>query len=464
MLVTGAGIPIDKFIRQAFSSKCRVIFLIPVLAALCFWCPSSRAAQAATNAAAGQSTTQAQPAQTAAPIVRYTLPPEKLRQSVALARTGRRLYFAEFFWGLLVLLVILRTGLAAKFRDWALGASRWRIFQAVIFCPLLLLTLDIANLPFRVWGHAIVRSYNLSVQGWPSWILDWMKAEGITLVLATVAGWLLYELIQRSPRRWWMGAWVAALLLVIIGAYAEPLIIEPLFYDYKPLAASHPELVQQVERVVARAGITIPEDRILEMAASAKLNELNAYVTGIGSSKRVVFWDTILARTNESQSLAVFGHELGHYALNHVWKGIALSAIGLGVSLPFLAWLYAIVLHKWGSIWYAKVPQGWDSLAVLLLLIFVLQFASTPIDNALSRYFEHQADLYGLEVIHGIVPDAPQVTAQVNQILGETNLEEPEPSRLTVFWFYTHPPIADRITFALQYDPWSQGRQPEFIH
>ena len=464
MLVTGLGIPQNKINRQRISGKRGVILFVVILTALCICSPTSRAAQVAGNAVTGQPAVQAQPAQTVAPVVRYTLPPEKLRQAVALARTGRRLYFAEFFWGLLVLLAILRTGLAAKFRDWALGASRWRIFQAIIFCPLLLLTLDITNLPFRVWGHAIVRSYNLSVQGWPSWILDWMKAEGITLVLATVAGWLLYELIQRSPRRWWMGAWVAALLLVIVGAYAEPLIIEPLFYDYKPLAASHPELVNQVEKVVARAGVTIPEDRILEMAASAKLNELNAYVTGIGSSKRVVFWDTILARTNEGQSLAVFGHELGHYALNHVWKGIALSAIGLGVALPFLAWLYAIVLSKWGSIWYAKIPQGWDSLAVLLLLISVLQFASTPLDNALSRYFEHQADLYGLEVIHGIVPDAPQVTAQVNQILGETNLEEPEPSRLTVFWFYTHPAIADRIAFALQYDPWSEGRQPEFIH
>jgi len=450
--------------QQKHSHARDTILCAIAFTALCLFSASSCAARAAGNAGAAQSTVQGQSAQTVAPVVRYTLPPEKLRQAVALARTGRRLYFAEFFWGLLVLLAILRTGLAAKFRDWALGASRLRILQAIIFCPLLLLTLDIASLPFRVWGHQVLRSYNLSVQGWLSWILDWMKAEGITLALATVAGWVLYELIERSPRRWWMGAWVAALLLVVAGAYAEPLIIEPLFYDYMPLAATHPELVQQVEKVVARANMTIPEDRILEMAASAKLNELNAYVSGIGSSKRVVFWDTTLARTNEAQALAVFGHELGHYALNHVWKGIALTAVGLGISLPFLAWLYAIVLRKWGSIWYAKAPQGWDSLAVLLLLVSALQFASTPIDNALSRYFEHQADLYGLEVIHGIVPDAAQVTAQVNQILGEADLEEPEPSRLTVFWFYTHPPIGDRIAFALHYDPWSQGREPEFIH
>jgi hypothetical protein len=101
---------------------------------------------------------------------------------------------------------------------------------------------------------------------------------------------------------------------------------------------------------------------------------------------------------------------------------------------------------------------------VLLLLILVFQFATTPVDNAVSRYIEHQADVFGLEVIHGIVTDSPQVAAEAFQILGEANLEEPDPSPAVVFWFYTHPPIADRIGFALSYDPWSTGGSPQFIH
>lgn len=398
-----------------------------------------------------------------APITQYTLSPEKLRQAEALARTGRRFYFAEFFWGLFVLMFVIRAGWAAKFREWAERVSRFRLFQAAIFIPLLLLTLDLASLPFHAWGHSILRRYGLSVQGWLSWMLDWMKAEAITLLLATFAGWVLYELIRRSPRRWWMGAWAAAVLLLIIGVYAEPLIVEPLFYDFRPLAATHPQLTQDVEQTVARAGVPIPEARILEMVASSKLNELNAYVSGIGGSKRVVFWDTLLARMNEPQALSVFGHELGHYVLNHVWKGIALSAIGLGVALPLLAWVFAGVLHRWESMWYVRAPGGWDSLAALLVLITILQFAATPIDSAVSRYFEHQADVFGLEVIHGTVPNSPQVAAQAFQILGETNLEEPNPSRLTVFWFYDHPPIAGRLDFALHYDPWSRGQAPEFV-
>lgn len=399
-----------------------------------------------------------------APVTHYTLPPEKLRQAVALARTGRRLYFAEFFTGLLALLIILRVGWAAKLRDWATRATRRTFLQAAIFCPLLVLTLDLARLPFHIWGHAVLRGYGLSVQGWISWLLDWMKEEAITLVIATLAGWLLYKLIRHSPRRWWMGAWAAAVLLIIAGFYVEPLVIEPLFYDFRPLAESHPQLVRDVEQTIARVGVVIPEDRILEMIASSKVNELNAYVSGIGSTKRIVFWDTLLARTDEPQTLSVFGHELGHYVLGHAWKGIVLSAIGLGISLPILAWLFAAVLRKWESLWYVRAPQDWTSLAVLLLLILVFQFAATPVDNAVSRYIEHQADVFGLEVIHGIVTDSPQVAAEAFQILGEANLEEPDPSPAVVFWFYTHPPIADRIGFALSYDPWSTGGSPQFIH
>jgi STE24 endopeptidase len=398
------------------------------------------------------------------PVTHYTLSPEKTKQSTALARTGRRLYFAEFFWGLLVLWLVLRTGWAAKLRDWATRAAPNSFVQAAIFCPLLILTLDLAALPLHAWTHSVLRGYGLSVQGWGSWLLDWMKAEGITLVLATIAGWVLFKLIRRSPRRWWIGAWVAAVLAIIIGVYAEPLIIEPLFFDFHPLAESHPQLVRDVQQTIARAGVTIPENRILEMDASQKLNETNAYVSGIGNARRVVFWDTLLAHTNEAQALSVFGHELGHYVLGHLWKGIVLNAIGLAISLPLLAWLFAGTLRKWESIWYVRPPQDWTSLAVLLLLISILQFAATPIVNGVSRYIEHEADVYGLEVIHGIVPNSQQVAAQTDQILGETNLEEPDPSRYAVFWFYTHPPIAERLKFALDYDPWSASQPTEFIH
>jgi hypothetical protein len=209
----------------------------------------------------------------AAPITQYTLSPEKTRQAQALARTGRRLYFAEFFWSLLILWLSLRTGWAAKIRDWATRAASNTFVQAAIFCPLLVLTLDFTALPLHAWAHSVLIGYGLSVQGWSSWLLDLMKSEAIDIILATFAGWILFLLIRRSPRRWWIGAWVGAVLLIIVGVYVAPLVIEPLFYDFHPLSDSHPQLVRDVEQTIARAGISIPENRILEMVASQKLNE-----------------------------------------------------------------------------------------------------------------------------------------------------------------------------------------------
>jgi STE24 endopeptidase len=402
-------------------------------------------------------------ATTAAPITQYSLPPEKERQAIELNRAGRRIFFAEFLTEAIVLLLLLRSGGAARIRDWAERASRRPVVQAVVFWPLLLLTLSAANLPFRIWGHVLVRSYGLSVQGWFSWALDWIKAEAISIAVVAFVGWRASALIRRAPRRWWLGAWAASLPLMILGVYAEPLVVEPLFNDFRPLAETHPTLAQKVQQTAARAGIAIPQSQILEMNASRKLNWVNAYVAGIGNSKRVVFWDTLLTRTDESGALFTFGHELGHYALNHAWKYIGICALGMAIGFPLLAWLFGAVLRRYGDRWRIRAPHDWVALAALLLLVIVAQVTLMPLQNVITRHFEHQADVFGLELLHGAVPDAPQAAARMLQVLGETNLEEPSPSSWNVFWFYSHPPIARRINFALHYDPWSAGQPPQFI-
>jgi Zn-dependent protease with chaperone function len=398
-----------------------------------------------------------------ATVTGYTLSPGKLQASIDLARIGRELYFAEFAMSIVALLALLRLGVIAKFRDWAEAVSRFRIVQAAVFTFLLLLTLHIFFLPLHARGHMLVLHYNLSVQSWSSWLADNLKGELITIAIGALLAWVAFAFLRRSPRHWWIGVWCIAVPLTVAGAFLEPLVVEPMFYDFRPLAASHAELTRKIEEVSARAGVQIPPDRIYEMLASRKLNELNAYVTGIGASKRVVMWDTLLAKMNDDEALFVFGHELGHYVLGHVWKGIALGAISLAFGLWLLARVLGWSIAKWGAAFGIRGLADWPSLALLWLLASLLIFFSTPLTSAVSRYTEHQADQFGLEVIHGVVPDAPQVAAQSDQILGEVDLEEPEPSPLAVFWFYDHPPIATRIQFSLHYDPWSQGRAPEFI-
>jgi STE24 endopeptidase len=174
-------------------------------------------------------------------------------------------------------------------------------------------------------------------------------------------------------------------------------------------------------------------------------------------------WDTSIQRLSEDEILFVFGHEMGHYVLGHVRDGILFSC---AVLLFFLYFAYRVLhwtLARWGETWAIRGPDDLASLPVLILLLTAFGFLFTPISNVYSRHLEHQADQYGLEVIHGLVPDAPVVAAHAFQILGEVDLEEPNPSPAVKFWFYNHPPLDERMRFAQTYDPWSQGRAPEFV-
>ena len=389
--------------------------------------------------------------------------PNERTKAIAYARARHQLYFLNFAYSIVALLLLLRWRVAPKFRDWAERATRNRFLQACVFAPAFLLTIDLLSLPGGMIGHWLARRFGQSIQSWGSWSLDWAKGEVLGLALGVCLVWLLYAVMRRSPRRWWIYAWFASLPILVFLVFVSPLVVEPLFFHFTPLAASDPELAAQLERVVARAGQDIPETRMYVMNASSKLNALNAYVTGLGASERVVVWDTTIAQMTTPQIVFVFGHEMGHYVLGHIRKGIAFGSAALLVFLFAGARVLEWAIGRCGRGWEIRGVDDWASLPAALLLIVLFSFAFTPIDNAYSRHLEHQADQYGLEVVHGILPDAPQVAAQSFQILGEVDLEEPNPSWLVKAWFYTHPPIGERIAFAHNYDPWDHGQAPAFV-
>jgi Zn-dependent protease with chaperone function len=190
---------------------------------------------------------------------------------------------------------------------------------------------------------------------------------------------------------------------------------------------------------------------------------LNAYVSGVGASKRVVVWDTTIAKMNTGQILFVFGHEMGHYVLGHLWMGMGLACLGILVFLFVAYHLLHRVLARWGPRWSIRSLDDWASLPVLILTMSLFSFIGTPVSSAFSRMMEHNADIYGLEVIHGVVPDSAQVAAQSFHILGEVGLSDPDPSPFIEFWMYDHPSIRDRVKFAAEYDPWGKGAAPQYV-
>jgi Zn-dependent protease with chaperone function len=379
----------------------------------------------------------------------YTLPPDKLVQAVQFAHARYVLYFGGLAISALVLLAMIRLKLV----------HRLRRFHPVVIVSVVVFLAALFDLPAEMYGHSLSLRYHISIESWPSWFWDWCKEQIVSIVIALAVLLPFYALLRRSPRRWWLYAWLVSLPVMLVSVYADPLILEPLFNQFDPLSATHPELLDPIEKLLHRAGVTIPADYLFEMKASAKTNSLNAYVSGFGPSRRVVLYDTIIRKEEGPPLLTTIGHELGHYVLEHIPKGLA-----FGAALLLAALLLLFYLMPWATrLCGVSSVADWSSLPVLLLLVLLLSFLGEPIGNAYSRRQEHQADVFSLEVTHGVIPNPGQAAADAFQIEGETDLEEPDPKPLIVFWLYTHPPVAERLRFSLEYDPWSTGRHPQFV-
>jgi len=393
----------------------------------------------------------------------YTLSHARYEKAVAYSRAGYTLYFVWVALGLTVVWIFLRFGVAAAMRDFAERLTENRFLQGLVFIPILLIATNLFELPAMLYWHSLSLEYQQSVQGWGSWMYDWAKEEALVVGAALILGSILLYLIRRNPRRWWLHFWICALPIFFFVFFISPWFIDPLFFQYEPLERTNPELVTAIEKVTQRAGLSISRDRMFLMRASAKTNQINAYVTGVGASKRVVVWDNTINKTSLNETLFVFGHEAGHYVLGHVRNSF------LALSLAFLIAMYLCfktlhaLLGKWGAVWRIYGPQDLSSLAVMLLIFKAFTFLGTPIESAYSRVQEHHADVFGLEVIHGIVPNSGEVAAHAFQVMGEEDLSDPNPPPFITFWLYSHPPLAERLVFAHTYDPWSKNQEPRYV-
>ena len=413
----------------------------------------------ASPSAAGSSNS----AENQAILLNYSPPRENARRAAAYSAAHYHHYFVNTLYGWLVLLVLLHWRVAPKYRGWAERISSRRLVQLILYAPILLLTVAVLSLPSDIWDESLQHRFGLSVQSWKSWSGDWVTNQIIALIIGTILVGILYAVIRRSAQRWWFYFWLASIPVLLLIFYLQPIIIDPLFFKFTSLEATHPELVVAMEKVVHHGGMEIPPERMFEMNASTKTTGLNAYVTGFGGSKRAVVWDTTIKSASTDETLFVFGHEMGHYVLLHIPKEITIDAIIL-LFLLYLGYrLSHWALAKWGPNWGIRSLDDWASLPMLMLLLSVLAFFATPALFAVSRYFEHEADRYGLEVIHGIVPNQSQVAAHYFEKSGEINLADPNPGTFIKIWMFDHPTRPERVRFAATYDPWSQG-EPRYVH
>lgn len=393
----------------------------------------------------------------------YTLSHDRYVKAVAYSRAGYTLYFVSVFASCLCLLLLLQFGIVAKLRNFTESVSDKRWVQGLVFVPLLFILVDLADLPVSIYWHSLSLRYEQSVQRWGSWFWDWVKGEVLQIAFGILLVMILFAVMRWSPRRWWIYFWFPAAIILAGIVLISPLVIDPWFNTFEPLSQNHPSLVASIEKLTRRGGDPVPPERMFLMLASKKTNAINAYVTGLGKSKRVVIWDTTIQKTSEEETLYVVGHELGHYVLGHVKTGLLFGAVGILLALFLLHRLLHWCLGRWSGQWKISSQEDWASLAVLLLLLQVLLFVAAPVVNGFTRIQEHAADVYGLEVIHGLIPNSNEVAAHAFQRLGELDLSDPNPPPIVTFWLYSHPPLAERLVFVHNYDPWSKGEQPKYV-
>ncbi len=451
--------------------------LLRVLFALCLLLPVVPAARASETVAEHAANVYAQQELDAAPrhgnIPDYSLPPDKLAKSQRLSAVETNLHFLGVVWGILQLGLLLWLGIAAWIRDKAVAPAKnlrdqGRRFSAfwlecILFTLLFTLIGGVLDLPLSAYGHHLSLQYGLSVQSWSSWFGD----QGKSLALGLVGGVFLYALLMFTirclPRMWWVVFWAALAPIIVFVLYISPLVIDPLFNTFEPLQKTNPALVAQLEKVVARGHMNIPPERMFLMKASAKTTQLNAYVTGFGNSKRVVVWDTSVAKFTPDEVLMVFGHESGHYVLGHVARGIAMIFLGL-FFLLFLGYRFVrFTLLRFGGRWRIHEQREWGALIVLLFAFSIVSAVTEPLMDSLSRQQEHAADVYGEEAIHGIVADPQATTKGAFDVLGENSLVDPNPSPFIEFWTYNHPAVGRRAAFGKAYDPWAPGMEPKYF-
>jgi STE24 endopeptidase len=393
----------------------------------------------------------------------YTLPPDKLAHAIALNKVRVALDIAGSIWALVVLFWLLASGTATRLDAWTYETMKRKWLAGLAFFAVVIIILTLASLPLDVIGHAASLRYGISVQNWPSWFGDLGKGLGVSLAIGVPVALFFNWIVGKSPRRYWLWTWLISLPLILISVFVAPLVLDPLFNKFEPLEKTHPGLVVKLEALVARTGTAIPPERMFLMKASEKSNGINAYVTGIGSSKRFVMWDTTTDRMPDDEIVFIFGHESGHYVLNHIPKMLA----GMMIGLFFVFWASANLaqgmVRRFGERWKVRGVASRPGFLTLFFALSIAGFVLTPVGNTVSRHFEHEADVYGQEAIHGLVQDPQRTAVSSFNHLGEAWLDDPNPNAFVEFWSYSHPSVQRRAEFAMQYDPWANGGHGKFF-
>jgi STE24 endopeptidase len=338
--------------------------------------------------------------------------------------------------------VSLNISIASRFLAWlVMGGAillffkyfknpRINILYAFLLIVLFYILIELILLPLSYYrGYVVEHRFGLSNQTISMWFMDYLKENIISLIITYLAMTGIYALMVYMPGHWWIVSSVVLAVFIIILSYLYPILIDPLFYNFKKLEDEN--LREQIVDIADKADIEVKDVMVAD--ASRKTSKVNAYFAGVGRSRRVVVFDNLINNFSEQEALSVVAHEIGHWYNRHIIKNMIIGAVSGTLGL----FLLHLIFSRSGML------GDFRSILVIILLISVVSFLMMPVGNAVSRFFERQADSFAVRATGN--PDA-QVNLMVK--LGQSNLSSVSPAGYIRFFLYSHPPIMERIEAA----------------
>lgn len=365
-------------------------------------------------------------------------------------KSGNILWVIQNLWGLAIPAFILFTGLSSKLRSFCDRMTQIWFWNTALFALFYLLIVALLTFPLDYYINFIrLHAYGLSNQTLGRWFAHYLLGTGVSTFMGIVVVWILYGIIQKSPRRWWLYFGVLTFPLIVFLVIVQPIWVSPLFNTFGPM--KNKELEVKILDLAARAGIE--GSRVYEVDKSADTNQINAYVTGIGATKRIVIWDTAIKKLSENELLFVMGHEMGHYVLHHMWSGLFTYTVMSIVTLFLIYLVGRWCLQKWRKRFGFSEMSNIASLPLVFFLYGTFSILLAPAGNLLSQQKEHDADTFGLELTHF---NHEAATGFVK--IQKGNLGYPWPGQLYMLFRASHPSIGERITYFNTYAPWCHGK------
>jgi STE24 endopeptidase len=420
----------------------RFVLAIALLATVLV-CGRASGSSAQTVLALANAAPQAQPFDVNPAVNAYLakMPPAQRARSDAYFEGGYWLILWDFLLTIFIMGLLLRFRWSARMRNLAERITRFRPLQTALYWIQFVIVASLLNFPLTVYeGYFREHKYGLLNQTFGPWMRDQLVGLAVGVILGVILIVPLFGLVRRLGTSWWVWGATLALLFLALVSLIAPVYIAPLFNQYKKL--EDPRIKDPILSMARANGIAATD--IYEFDASKQSNRVSANVSGLGNTLRISLNDNLLNRCTLPEIETTMGHEMGHYVLNHAYKGLVMIGVVIVIGFAFLHGGTNYALARWGTQWDIR---GITDVAVLPLALMVFSlyfFCMTPVTNTITRTMEYEADMYGLNAAR-----QPDGEANVDLMLGE--YRKLDPGRLEEFIFFDHPSGRTRITAAMRW-------------